>query len=355
MSESWHFRGVVLPGTIERDIYVVDGQVSFEPVTDAIEVVSGGWILPGLVDAHCHAGLGHGGYGADLVRTDLEIDRAAGITILRDCGSPIDTRWVNDAEDLPRIISCGRHIARPKRYIPGIAQEVDPEDFVSEVERQARAGDGWVKIVGDWIDRGRGDLAPLWTLDQLTAGMQRAHELGAKVTAHTFCEEALPDLVRSGIDCIEHGTGITDDVIDLMVEHGTSLVPTAINIANFPDFAAAAGKYPVYANHMLALHAAMPSRIAAAYEAGVPIYAGTDAGGSIKHGRLDDEIRTLHEIGISALDAIGAASWRARDWLGLRGIDQGAEANFSCYDANPLEDLNVLTHPAAIVLRGRLR
>lgn len=354
MSDSWCFRGVLLPGDIERNLYVRGGRVSFEPTADAHRVINRGWILPGLVDAHCHSGLGHDGYSAAQVRGDLEVDRDAGITIVRDCGSPIDTTWVNDEDDLPRIISCARHIARPKRYIPGIAIEIDPDDFVAEVERQVSAGDGWVKIVGDWIDRGRGDLAPLWTLDQLTAGMQRAHELGARVTAHTFSEEALPDLVRSGIDCIEHGTGVTDEVIDMMVENKTALVPTAINIANFPDFAAAAGKYPVYAEHMLALHAAMPSRIAAAYEAGIPIYAGTDAGGSIKHGRLDDEIRALNGIGLTKADAVGAASWRARNWLGLRGIEEGAEANFTCYDANPLEDLNAFAHPTVIVLRGRL-
>ena len=199
-----HFRGVLLPGEVERDIYVVDGKVTFEPVARAETVLRGGWITPGLVDAHCHVGLGEHGFDDALVKEHALTDRDAGVITIRDCGSALDTQWIDDDEELPYVIRAGRHIGRPKRYMPGMAVEIDPADFPAEVERQAKTGDGWVKIVGDWIDRGRGDLAPLWTLDQLTVGMARAHELGAKVTAHTFCEEAIPDLVQSGLDCIEH-------------------------------------------------------------------------------------------------------------------------------------------------------
>ena len=59
-----------------------------------------------------------------------------------------------------------------------------------------------------------------------------------------FSEDALPGLINAGIDCIEHGTGLTDDTIALMVEHGTALVPTLINIENFPGIADGAGKFP---------------------------------------------------------------------------------------------------------------
>jgi len=57
---------------------------------------------------------------------------------------------------------------------------------------------------------------------------------------------------------------------------------------------------------------------------------------------------------LSAEDALGAASWRARPWLGRPGgnLDEGDPADFVVYDANPLDDLGVLTHPKRIVLRG---
>ena len=61
---------------------------------------------------------------------------------------------------------------------------------------QARRGDGWVKLVGDWIDRGEGDLAPEWPADVLAAAIAAAHEEGARVTAHTFGTDALPGLHR---------------------------------------------------------------------------------------------------------------------------------------------------------------
>ena len=84
------------------------------------------------------------------------------------------------------------------------------------VAEQARRGDGWVKLVGDWIDRSVGDLAPLWSDDVLVAAVAAAHAEGARVTAHVFGEDALPGLINAGIDCIEHGTGLTEDTVALM-------------------------------------------------------------------------------------------------------------------------------------------
>ena len=122
-------------------------------------------------------------------------DRAAGVLALRDCGSPVDTRFLDDEPDLPRIIRAGRHIAAPAATSPASPVEVEPADLVAEVRAQARRGDGWVKLVGDWIDRGAGDLAPEWPAEVLAAAIAAAHEEGARVTAHTFGTDALPDLI----------------------------------------------------------------------------------------------------------------------------------------------------------------
>ena len=78
------------------------------------------------------------------------------------------------AHDLPRIIRAGRHLARPKRYQRGFAIELDDESQLPDaVAEQARCGDGWVKLVGDWIDRDVGDLAPLWSDVVLEGGDRR--------------------------------------------------------------------------------------------------------------------------------------------------------------------------------------
>ena len=329
--------------------------LSAEPVADADTVVDGGWILPGLVDAHCHVGLGEDGpTDVDEAIAQAETERDAGALLLRDAGSPVDTRSFDSFDDLPRIIRAGRHLARPKRYIPKLPIDVEDEsELPAFVAEQARWGDGWVKLVGDWIDRGVGDLAPLWSDDVLVEAIAAAHAEGARVTAHVFGEDALPGLINAGIDCIEHGTGITDDVIELMLAHGTALVPTLINVENFPGIADAAAKYPTYAKHMRDLYASCAQRVGAAHEAGVPIYAGTDAGGMVAHGRIAEEVDALTGIGMSATDALGAACWDARAWLGRPALKHGASADLICYADDPREP-GVLNQPTLIMLRGKV-
>jgi imidazolonepropionase-like amidohydrolase len=350
-----HVRGLGLPDGEPVEWWVVDGVLSADPVGDADTVFDGGWILPGLVDAHCHVGLGeHGATDLDEAVAQAETEREAGALLLRDAGSPVDTRSLDDRDDLPRIIRAGRHLARPKRYSPGFAIEMEDESQLPDlVAEQARWGDGWVKLVGDWIDRGVGDLAPLWSDDVLVDAVAAAHAEGARVTAHVFGEDALPGLVNAGIDCIEHGTGITDDTIELMLARGTALVPTLINTENFPGIADAAAKYPAYARHMRDLYATGARRAAAAHEAGVPIYAGTDAGSMVAHGRIADEIEALVRIGMSSTAALGAACWDARAWLGRPALEHGASADLLCYAEDPRES-GVVRHPELVILRGRI-
>jgi imidazolonepropionase-like amidohydrolase len=85
----------------------------------------------------------------------------------------------------------------------------------------------------------------------------------------------------------------------------------------------------------------------------VAIYAGTDAGGVLPHGLIGEEVRELATYGLSAEDALGAASWRARSWLGLDdNLAEGTTADFVVFDSDPVEDLSVLASPGRIVLRG---
>ncbi|MHA6800851.1 amidohydrolase family protein [Bounagaea algeriensis] len=353
---AFHLSGTVLPGGEHHDLWISGGAVRTEPVPDAETVFRGGYVLPGLVDAHCHVGIGPHG-PVDLVEAaeQAEAERDAGVLLLRDCGAPIDTRSLDAREDLPRIIRAGRHLSKPKRYIPSLAEELEDEAQLPElVAKQARAGDGWVKLVGDWIERTAGDLAPVFSDDVLADAIAAAHREGARVTAHVFGEDALPGLLDAGIDCIEHGTGLTDDTIEQMARNGTALVPTLVNVENFPAFASAATKYPAYAEHMTALHERAHTTVAEAIEAGVPVYAGTDAGGNIRHGELVDELQALHRVGMSREQALGAASWAARDWLGAAAGVSGGVADLLCYDTDPREDLAVLRHPRRILLRGRV-
>jgi imidazolonepropionase-like amidohydrolase len=84
----------------------------------------------------------------------------------------------------------------------------------------------------------------------------------------------------------------------------------------------------------------------------VTLLAGTD---SRPHGRIADEVRALAEAGVRPEDALAAASWSARSYLGLGGLEVGAPADAVVYDADPRSDLTQLDTPRAVVLRGRLR
>ncbi len=354
-STALRFRGPVLPDGESRDLYVVDGKVTYEAQAGAETVAEGG-ICRGLVDAHCHLGLDQDGAVDEATTEEQAVaDRDAGALLLRDAGSPVDNRHIQDRDDLPRLIRAGRHIARTKRYIRYLGVEVEPEQLVAEVERQAARGDGWVKLAADWIDRSVGDLTPTWPPDALVAAIGRAHELGARVAAHVFGEDALPGLIDAGVDSIEHGTGLTDDLLDAVAGRGIAVVPTLINVDTFPDIArSGAAKFPRYAGHMRALYGTSWQRIRNAYEAGVAIYPGTDAGGSLLHGRIRDELAALVHAGIPQPEVIAQASWRGRAWLGLPGLQEGAPADLVVYPADPRAELGTLFEASRIVLRGNV-
>ncbi len=351
-----HVQGQILisPEEVLDELWVIDGRISLTaPAGGDVETVQG-WVLPGLVDAHCHVGLeAHGAVDEARAEEHALADRDAGALLLRDAGSPADTRWVQEREDLPRLIRAGRHIARTRRYLRNFAHEIEPEDLVTYVRQEARNGDGWVKLVGDWIDRETGDLSPSFPADAVAQAVAAAHEEGARTTAHCFGEQSLRDLAAAGTDCVEHATGLQDDTIQAFADQQIAIVPTLVNIANFPAFAdAGEAKFPGYAAHMRDLHARRFDTVGKAREAGVPIYVGTDAGGQLPHGLVAQEVQALTQSGMSALEAIGAATWSAREWLGRPGIAEGESADFVVYRDDPRQDLRTLADPYRIVLRG---
>jgi imidazolonepropionase-like amidohydrolase len=91
-----------------------------------------------------------------------------------------------------------------------------------------------------------------------------------------------------------------------------------------------------------------------AYEAGVWILVGSDAGGTLPHGLVGREIRALHEAGLPAEAALAAGCWDARDFLGLPGLVEGGPADLVVYADDPRADLATLAAPTRMVLRGRV-
>ena len=144
-----------------------------------------------------------------------------------------------------------------------------------------------------------------------------------------------------------------------MVARGVALVPTVKQLDNFPQYRRrrARSSFPTYAAHMRGSASSAGARpIRAAYEAGVAIYAGTDAGGALPHGLIGGRGgRARRRTGCPPGDALGAASWRAREWLGSpTASTRATPADFVVYDADPPRSTIAVLRRilATVVLRG---
>ena len=362
---TWHLTGCVLAdaaggrGEVQEvpEAWVHQGRLTFtDPQVETDRLT--GYVLPGLVDVHCHIGLGsQGAVDRTTSLAQARADLQAGTLLVRDAGSPADTRWLTGRTDAPRILRAGHHLARPKRYLRYYARELDDvTGLPAAMAEEAGRGDGWVKIVGDWIDRTRGVdsvLEPLWPLEQVRAGVAAAHERGARVTVHTFETETSGQMLQAGVDCIEHGTGMTATQIEQAAAAGIPVVPTLLQVARFDAIAdQGAAKFPQYAAQMRTMHARRYQQVRDFYDAGVPLLLGTDAGGTIPHGKLAAEAAELVRAGVPVADVVAAASWRARGYLGVPGIAEGAPADVVVYAEDPRQDIGVLAHPAAVLRAG---
>lgn len=354
-----HLRGTVVLDD-EREVgeaWVVGGRLTLtRPSATDVRVLDG-VALPGLVDVHCHIGLAADGpVDAATAEQQALADRDSGVLLVRDAGSPADTSWVHARTDLPRLIRSGHHLARPKRYLRHYGRELaDVAELPAAVAEEARRGDGWVKLVADWIDRdlgADGDLRPLWPADVLAEAVAAAHAEGARVTAHTFATESVDALLDAGVDCLEHATGATPEQIERLAADGVPVTATLLQVAQFEAIAAQAVRYPLFAARMRRLHARRYDQVRDLHDAGVRVLVGTDAGGTIPHGRIADETRELVRAGIPAREVVAAASWRTRAWLGVEALDEGTSADVVVYPVDPRTDVEVLAAPSAVVLRG---
>src|SRR4051794_26556543 len=117
-----HVRGLVLPDDEVRDLWLVGDRVTLHAVPGAQTIADRGFILPGLVDAHCHIGIAPGGApigGPDEARALAALDRDAGVLAIRDAGSPYPYRELDDDPDVPRPGPARRAHAAPQRQPRG--------------------------------------------------------------------------------------------------------------------------------------------------------------------------------------------------------------------------------------------
>lgn len=355
-----HLTGPILlgPGLELPEAWVVGGRIEHDrpdlPARTEVITVDG-FVLPGLADLHCHIGISDDGTGTTLdeARAQARTDLATGVTLIRDAGSIIDTTPLQSEAGMPRIIRCGRHLARTRRYLIGYADEVEPADLPAAVAREAARGDGWVKTVADWIDRPVGDLTPTFGADDFAAAARAAHAAGARITAHTFDETTLPLLLGAGYDCLEHATGLSDETIAQAAERGVPVVTTLVNVGEFEQYASQGEKkFPEYAAHMRKLRAARYERTRDAHDAGIRLLTGTDAGGVLGHGIIHEELDELARAGLDADAILDAASFAPRDFLGVPGLEDGAPADLVVTAHDPRADHRALRDPELVLVGG---
>lgn len=343
-----HLRARLLPDGAETDLWIVDGTITRTPVEGARTLADGGWVMPALVDAHLHLGVPEIGGPLDLGTLEKELARlaASGIGAVRVLGSPSPIPPDSGARPgLPLVQHAGVPLAAPGRFIPGWGRLVD-DDELDAVAVEQTSGD-WVKIIADWFDE-TGGYSASFSEDAIDRAVTAAHDRELRVAVHAQSAEAGAAAVRAGADTVEHGMHLSAGMVDDLAEQGGVLVPTGTVFEqlapSMQDDAVPPGLQRWY-REGLDSH---PGLVRHAVDAGVTILAGTD----LPVGHLVDEIEWLIAVGLPAEQAIGAASWTAREVFGFPGLRDGERADLIWMQNDPRADISALRDPEIVVLDG---
>ncbi|MGV2620913.1 UNVERIFIED_CONTAM: amidohydrolase family protein [Halobacillus marinus] len=353
-----------------------------------VEVIDAdqGYILPGLIDTHVHMVMELKDIGESLNEPfTLKFYQAihymkrtldAGVTTIRDAGFTdvgVKTAVEQGLVAGPRMqvsinpltITGGhgdswRHSgidATPKSY-PGLPSGIcdGPEQVRKKVREMLRAGADVIKVhaTGGVMSPTDHPEFTQFSEEELAIIVQEAtYRKGVKVMAHAQGAEGIKNAVKAGIHSIEHGIFLDDEAIELMLENGTYLVPTLLAPVSVLEASEQNDDMPVFAvqkaKEVIDIH---KESIAKAYQAGVKIAMGTDAG-VMAHGTNLRELGLMCDIGMTPMEAITASTKVAAECMGwgdkLGTIESGKLADLIITKHNPLEDIKSLEDPDAIV------
>lgn len=380
-------------GTIvNHPVLVIDGatiRAVGGPVPKDARVIDLGdvTLLPGLIDMHTHLSIGRStdagvrpaprfGFGpldATLqAAVNAKATLRAGFTSVRECGANdfIDVALKRAIERGaavgPRITPSGYQISMtgghgdnvgfaPGEYELTWKQGVadGPEQLLAAVRNQLKYGAEVIKLTATAgvLSEERTATARQFSDEELRTIVEEARRHGVRVAAHAHGTEGILAAVRAGVDSIEHGSLLNDEGIALMKERGTYLVPT-IYLAD-ADAGTTAGKSVLIQEKGAAMSVAAVKSFRAAYEAGVKIAFGTDAG-VFPHGQNAREFASMVGHGMKPIDAIRSATIHAAALLGVddRGtLTAGKLADVIAVKGNPLEDVTTLEH-VVFVMKG---
>jgi imidazolonepropionase-like amidohydrolase len=368
----------------ERADVALDGDrivaVAGSPVTGAELIdVSGQFVLPGLIDCHVHLTqpTDAGDPAVASARTDAAVALytagaarrtvEAGVTTVRDVGGwnyvEMDVRAAVRAGSIvgPRMFLAGKLLSITTQtvdYYPGMYDVADGADAVrAAARRQLAHGADLVKVMatGALLSSEHEDASAIqFTLDELRAAVEIAHDNHKHVAAHCHALRGIENAVEAGVDSIEHCTFADDAVLRRMAEHGTSLVPTiCAGELLFRDSAVAASMPAHLHQRMAAFNDVHAAAVRRAHELGVPIAMGTDAGTPGNHHGLNtwECVFLVEQCGLTPADSIATATVNATQ-LGV--VRPGALADVITLGENPLDDITALTRVERVVAGGRL-
>jgi imidazolonepropionase-like amidohydrolase len=361
---------VVIDGALIREIRAANGECDLEAPC----------VTPGLVNAHAHL---EGSGEPDMMgmiqtttpnqRMLRAVENArksvkAGVTTIRDVGS--SNRIAPDVRDAieenripgPRMRAAGAVLCMTGGHGWPIGRAVDsPWDARKAVREQMWGGADCIKTIatGGVMTKGAVPGNAQLTYDELAAAVDEAHRHGLRVAAHAIGTQGIKNALRAGIDSIEHGTMLDDEAIALFKERGVYPVPTlsapTCILAHLED-----GHQPKYVvEKARGLNEAMLSNIRLAYEGGVRIAGGSDAGTPYNyHENYAQEVELMWALlGMTPQQALHAATSVAAELVGLhRGLLAiGEPADLLLLPRDAGEDVRALREPQLVFKAGKIQ
>jgi imidazolonepropionase-like amidohydrolase len=338
-------------------------------------------LLPGLIDCHVHFALGGGpdwlaevkeSYALSCWRAATYARRTlqAGFTTVRTLGGRdgVDPA-LRDAQAMgvvegPRIVASNMVVCMTGGHGSWIGREADgPDEVRKAVREQLKAGADCIKFIatGGVMTPGVQPGAQQLSEDELRAGVEEAHKAGRATAAHAHGAEGMKAAVLAGIDSIEHGSFMSDEIIELMKERGTFFSATLCSAQGFLEAPAdsVADWAMVKANQV---RGALDDSFKRAYQAGVRLVLGTDAGTPFnRHGDNAREMALMVKLGASPLDALRAGTRNGAQLLGkldlIGTIDVGKLADLVLCEGDVVSDIARLcdmSHIQLVVQGGRV-
>jgi len=339
--------------------------------------LAGKTVIPGLMNCHTHIcgeqlDVSPGATSTQLVAEYavrgarwLEQALREGVTAIRDLGGVehVDLglkRMVDKGMIVgPRMRAAGRAICMTggHGYRNGIEAD-GPDEVRKAVRLQLRAGADVIKLIatGGVLTPGTQPGSPQLTRQEMATAVEEAHKAGRLVSAHAEGREGIRNAILAGVDSIEHGYELDDEIIGLMLERGTFLCPTLTCDIRIAEHGTELGLPADSVDKMKRWIGHLLDSFQRAHKAGVRIAAGNDALADwVSVGDMGSEITTMVQYGMCPHDALIAATGNAAQLLQLTDegvVAPGKRANLVVLNEDPLVDIKAVTNVAAVMKDG---